>query len=157
MRWVSNTVHVRTLSMMNLIMYNQLNNKPQLYTLLLLSKTCAHVSQDRMKIIYLCSRLFGAGMSTGSDHGGSTLGSDRWPTEGCLTLRWFADGTTQKSYRRNTKNQRSQKIRGSTISLLRLLYVTFSSIFLLYRVSPRSKGTPRIKLIATKRPTLVLM
>ena len=143
MRWVSNTVHVRTLSMMNLIMYNQLNNKPQLYTLLLLSKTCAHVSQDRMKIIYLCSRLFGAGMSTGSDHGGSTLGSDRWPTEGCLTLRWFADGTTQKSYRRNTKNQRSQKIRGSRIfpfeAFVRDIFIDFPSLQSLSEIQGHSK------------------
>ena len=89
------------------------------------------------------SRLRCTWMSAGSHHGRLTLGLDRRSAESCVTFRWFLDGTTQKSYRRNTKNQRSQKIRGSTIfpfeAFVRDIFIDFPSLQSLSEIQGHSK------------------
>ena len=158
MWWVSNTVHVRTLSMMNLIMYNQLNNKPQLYILLLLKvkhvRMSARTGWKLFTYVPDCLVL-GCRLVLIMEDLLWVLTDDQ-----LKAALHFADSLTGLLKRATEETQKikgARKLEVVQFSLLRLLYVTFSSIFLLYRVSPRSKGTPRIKLIATKRPTLVLM
>ena len=71
----------------------------------------------------------------------------------------FADSLTGLLKR---ATEETQNIKGARKLEVRLISSDFflSDIvidFFFYRVSPRSKDTPRIKLIATKRPTPALM